>query len=284
MPSGHGKRLAWWAILSVMGTRGPLSGQAVEQVRQGNALAAPRGDQVVPDWIAVVDGLQLRRARRRRGLSQERLADRAGVSLTTIAKLERDPRPRCLTQTLVRLADALDEHPSVLSPQLAMGERQAAPPSAIQPCAQPDAWTHSQTFPGRTDQVRQARTFAARVLADCPVAADVVLICSELATNAILHSNSGVPGGHFTVRIQVQDGHFAWIEVEDQGGRWRREERSVDGGRGLAVVAALANYWDIRGDRAGRVTCARLDWPSEGPPLGPDDGHLGSDLRGRYWD
>jgi serine/threonine-protein kinase RsbW len=255
MPSG--KRLGLWAILGVMSTRRPFSGQEVEQAERGSALVSAPREQAVPDWIAVVDGLQLRRARRRCGLSQERLAHRAGVSLTTIAKLEREPRPRCLTQTLYRLADALDEHPSALSPQLAAAGRQAA---------QPGAWTHSRTFPGRADQVRLARAFAARVLANCPVIADVVLICPELATNAILHSNSGWPGGHFTVRIQVEEGCSAWIEVEDQGGRWRREERCVEGGRGLAVVAALADYWDVRGDRAGRVTCARLDWPGEGKP------------------
>jgi anti-sigma regulatory factor (Ser/Thr protein kinase) len=102
------------------------------------------------------------------------------------------------------------------------------------------------------------------MLAGCPLADDLVLICSELAANAVRHSVSARPGGQFTVRAEVRDGDYAWIEVEDQGGRWERKERSDVRGRGLVVVDELAAYWDIRGDDTGRVVCARLDWPGLG--------------------
>jgi transcriptional regulator with XRE-family HTH domain len=62
-------------------------------------------------WTTVIDGDLLRRMRRQRGLSQERLADLAGVSLTTVARLERPSMQPCRTWTLYRLANALEQHP-----------------------------------------------------------------------------------------------------------------------------------------------------------------------------
>ena len=89
-----------------------------------------------------------------------------------------------------------------------------------------------------------------------------MLICSELAANAVLHSASARPGGRFVVRAEVREGDYVWVEVQDEGGRWAEGEHPGHGGRGLAIVAALADYWDIRGDDTGRVVCARLDWPA----------------------
>ena len=125
------------------------------------------------------------------------------------------------------------------------------------------SWTCSRTFPARPDQVAQARAFLSRMLEECRFTDDVVLICSELATNAIRHSDSSAPGGSFTVRARVRDRDYVWVEVEDQGGRWADdgEEQPDQRGRGLEIVAMLADYWDIRGDDTGRVVCARIDWP-----------------------
>jgi len=123
------------------------------------------------------------------------------------------------------------------------------------------SWKCSRTFPARPEQVAQARTFLSRMLANCRMRDDAVLICSELATNAILHSESARPRGQFTVRAEVRDGDYVWVEVEDQGGRWADDERSEHRGRGLEIIAMLADYWDVRGDDTGRVVCARLDWP-----------------------
>jgi transcriptional regulator with XRE-family HTH domain len=71
-------------------------------------------------WITVLDGQRLRQLRRQRGLSQEKLADRAGISTATVARLERHPHPSCQGRTLARLAAALDEQPTaIMSPCLA---------------------------------------------------------------------------------------------------------------------------------------------------------------------
>jgi anti-sigma regulatory factor (Ser/Thr protein kinase) len=124
------------------------------------------------------------------------------------------------------------------------------------------SWQCSRTFPARADQIPRSRAFMAQVLTDCQLAEDALLIVSELCTNAVLHSNSGQPDGHFTVRAEACEGDYLWIEVEDQGGRWTDRERSAEGGRGLDIVTALADYWDVRGDDNGWVVCARLDWPA----------------------
>jgi transcriptional regulator with XRE-family HTH domain len=66
-------------------------------------------------WNTVLDGTRLRELRRQHGLSQEKLADLAGVSLTTMARLESQPKSPCRCQTLTRLAAALAEDPATIS-------------------------------------------------------------------------------------------------------------------------------------------------------------------------
>jgi transcriptional regulator with XRE-family HTH domain len=69
-------------------------------------------------WITALDGQRLRQLRRQRGLSQETLADRAGISIATVVRLERYPHPSCQGRTLARLASALGEHPAaIMSPR-----------------------------------------------------------------------------------------------------------------------------------------------------------------------
>ena len=67
-------------------------------------------------WTTILDGQQLRKLRRQRELSQEKLADLAGVSLGTVARLERQEHSRCRGRTLARLAAALGERPASISP------------------------------------------------------------------------------------------------------------------------------------------------------------------------
>lgn len=66
-------------------------------------------------WFTVLDGHQLRQLRREHGLSQERLAAAAGISLTTIRRLERQPAAPSRSRTLARLARALGEDPARLT-------------------------------------------------------------------------------------------------------------------------------------------------------------------------
>jgi transcriptional regulator with XRE-family HTH domain len=67
-------------------------------------------------WTTVLDGARLRYLRHRQGLSQEQLASQAGISLTTMRRLERQPAAPCRCRTLGRLAAALGEDPACLTP------------------------------------------------------------------------------------------------------------------------------------------------------------------------
>jgi len=131
---------------------------------------------------------------------------------------------------------------------------------ALREMTSESSWKCSRAFPARADQISRARAFIAGALAGCRLAEDAVLICSELCTNAVLHSDSARPGGRFTVRAEVHEGDYVWLEVEDEGGRWAEQQHCDERGRGLEIVAAIADYWEVGGDDMARVVCARLDW------------------------
>jgi anti-sigma regulatory factor (Ser/Thr protein kinase) len=114
--------------------------------------------------------------------------------------------------------------------------------------APPLAW--SRAFPGTPAQAREARQFLAAILDESPAAEDAVLCMSELAANAAIHSQSGLPGGQFTVRAEM-DGGLLRVEVRDQGGPWTWPPAGDAGhGRGLLIVAGLARAWGREGDSA----------------------------------
>jgi serine/threonine-protein kinase RsbW len=113
----------------------------------------------------------------------------------------------------------------------------------------PLAW--SRAFPATREQVREARQFLAGVLDGGPAAGDAVLCLSEIVTNAIMHSRSGEPGGHFTVTAAIRNGRLR-VGVRDDGGPWTQPVRGRDGqhGRGLLIVGQLARDWGRTGDSA----------------------------------
>jgi hypothetical protein len=122
----------------------------------------------------------------------------------------------------------------------------------------------TRAYDGRADQIRDVRAFLAGILNGCPVADEAVLIADELASNAVRHSNSGKPGGRFTIRVEVHEPDYLWVEVEDEGSRpWT--PRAPDGERwhGLSIVREIAGgdaNWGIDGSMRGWVVWVRLDW------------------------
>lgn len=126
-----------------------------------------------------------------------------------------------------------------------------------------------RTFPGQPGQVSVARRWLAQMIDGFAATDEVLLACSELATNAIMHSASGQPGGQFTVRLAIRQ-DIVRVEVLDQGRAWpgRQEEApGYDGeqakdasqcGRGLTIVAAITDAWGITGDREGRTTWCEI--------------------------
>jgi anti-sigma regulatory factor (Ser/Thr protein kinase) len=102
----------------------------------------------------------------------------------------------------------------------------------------------TRVFAGRPGSVSAARSWVAGFFAS-QSAPDAALMTSELFTNAITYSASRLPGGSVTVRVAAVSG-MARVDVIDQGGMPSRPPEP-HGGRGLAIVAALADVFGADG-------------------------------------
>lgn len=131
--------------------------------------------------------------------------------------------------------------------------------TGLRPSARgPLSW--QRVFPGEASQVGEARRFLASCLAGCSVADDAITCLSELAANAVLHSNSRLPGGSFTIRAERGAAGRWRIEVIDQGGPWSpNPDPGGRDGRGLLIVGRLAADWGIAGGHDGRTAWCELD-------------------------
>jgi DNA-binding XRE family transcriptional regulator len=98
-------------------------------------------------WTTVIDGHELQRLRRQVGLSQAKLADQAQVGMSTVARLERQPRARCRTWTLARIATALGEPQHALRPTPTADTTQAQAPA----CSSVDSLHCVRCMPPKDD-------------------------------------------------------------------------------------------------------------------------------------
>jgi anti-sigma regulatory factor (Ser/Thr protein kinase) len=121
----------------------------------------------------------------------------------------------------------------------------------------------SVTYPGLPAIVPSARRFVSGILAGTPRVSDMELIATELASNAIRQSPAGLDGGEFTITVRMQD-DWARIEVSDTGtGQWYPPEGGdpdAEYGRGLAIIAALADKFGHDVSAGGQVLWAEIDW------------------------
>ncbi|MBV9951505.1 MAG: ATP-binding protein [Acidimicrobiia bacterium] len=118
-------------------------------------------------------------------------------------------------------------------------------------------------FDDQITEIVAARRFAEQTIGvDHARLADILVIVSELASNAVRHAHS-----KFSVRVCNQRG-VVRIEVTDHGDGWpevpRREEVVSGGGMGLNLVAALSDRWGATERPGGKVVWAELD---DGPAL-----------------
>jgi anti-sigma regulatory factor (Ser/Thr protein kinase) len=116
----------------------------------------------------------------------------------------------------------------------------------------------SITLAGRVENIGRAREFAAGALgADHPCAGVLMLIVSELVTNAIVHSRSGWDGGTVTVVVASTPDRVR-VEVTDGGGpglpRLRPLNAAAESGRGLQLLGALGAAWGWDRDPSGTTT------------------------------
>ncbi|MFF3437279.1 ATP-binding protein [Streptosporangium sp. NPDC002721] len=102
---------------------------------------------------------------------------------------------------------------------------------------------------GSPDQVVRARRLVSMTLGrDHPLHDDCVLLTSEIATNAVIHSRSG-DGGAFTVTVACSAAGVR-VSVQDEGSSEapaasRASLDDATGGRGLPLLDALAHRWGL---------------------------------------
>ncbi|MER5253135.1 ATP-binding protein [Streptomyces sp. NPDC002855] len=104
--------------------------------------------------------------------------------------------------------------------------------------------------------VPAARAFTRAALVGWDIrerADDITLCVGELTTNALLH---GVPPGRgFRLHLR-RDSDVLRVEVHDSGGGWPRlggGDDADESGRGLLIVAALADKWGVVERDPGKV-------------------------------
>lgn len=112
----------------------------------------------------------------------------------------------------------------------------------------------SLALQANTVAVRDARRFAQTYCAGVSVSADiadtVVLLTSELVTNALVHGRSAVQ-----LSMTVTDG-LLLVEVADDNSRYPHpvdpDNEALDG-RGLLLVNKLAHRWGVRTEPIGKT-------------------------------
>ena len=124
----------------------------------------------------------------------------------------------------------------------------------------------SLTIPGRPEHVREARAFVAKALGDLHPALDnIVLLTSELVTNAVIHSRSRRHGGAVTLVIAESE-EGVRIEVSDEGSELSapvvRGEVLASDGHGLFLVQSLADQWGYVRDTNGTTVWFWLSAPA----------------------
>jgi anti-sigma regulatory factor (Ser/Thr protein kinase) len=105
----------------------------------------------------------------------------------------------------------------------------------------------TQSFIAHTSQVTEVRRFIAEHVPDPAVLADLLVLTSEVATNAIRH---GRPFSDGTITVAVAwDGVTATVAVTDAGSLVSTPHVKPspggdgEGGRGLWLVNAMASEW-----------------------------------------
>lgn len=122
------------------------------------------------------------------------------------------------------------------------------------------ARTWQQAFPGTPEQLRQVRAALRTVMDGCAATDDLVLLVSEMAANAIVHSASGGPDGTFTVRVRHVHGDYVDAAVRDAGSDWDGEIASAAcHPHGLYLLLALADACGTVGSARSRTVWFRLD-------------------------
>jgi anti-sigma regulatory factor (Ser/Thr protein kinase) len=121
----------------------------------------------------------------------------------------------------------------------------------------------SLTIPGHPEQVSAARSFVARTLSAHRPGTDAdtaTLLTSEIVTNAIVHTKSGVEGGTVTI-VVIGIPRGVLIEIIDSGSAGTpvvKGDLYATDGHGLFLVQNLAAQWGYLREPAGTTVWFHL--------------------------
>ena len=121
----------------------------------------------------------------------------------------------------------------------------------------------SLTIPGRPEGVATARAFVSRTLSSYQIGADndaATLLTSEIVTNAIQHTKSGVDGGAVTI-VVIGVPRGVLVEIIDDGSAGTpvvKGDLYAAEGHGLFLVQHLAAQWGYLRDPAGTTVWFHL--------------------------
>ncbi|CAL9547499.1 ATP-binding protein [Streptomyces sp. NPDC057144] len=134
---------------------------------------------------------------------------------------------------------------------------------------------------GRARRWARSRLAGSGIRADEPLAETLVLLVSELVTNAVVHTGRSavlrlvLPGAvteeteEATVRLEVDD-------ASDRAPVPRCAGGEATGGRGLALVDGLADRWGWSREGTGKRIWCELDRSSGGEDAAPLCGNGGA--------
>jgi len=132
----------------------------------------------------------------------------------------------------------------------------------------------SLTIPGRPEQVATARAFVSQTLSSHRIGADsdaATLLTSEIVTNAVQHTKSGVDDGTVTI-VVIRVPHGVLVEVIDDGSAGSpvvKGDLYAADGHGLYLVQHLAAQWGYLRDPAGTTVWFHLP-AADRPQLIPE--------------
>jgi len=139
--------------------------------------------------------------------------------------------------------------------------------------AAPPLQRWSRVFPADVLQVRQARHWIQELFPPCEPLDALLEITSELATNALRHTRSGLPGGWFGLDV-LWSPDMIRVVVSDQGSATApavvekaTEDAYLESGRGLLLVQSLSLAWGTGGDARARWVWADVQWLPACRPL-----------------